>query len=263
MDHIVNNPALDHIDVAILCWASENSPFTKEAIVGRFPGIIEDVEEHVFNSFYNKIIANLTEQFYLSKEIGPGGTAHYSYIQPPEDPSVPPLFKEFCHNYAAAGGKVQSAPFCWQRMKKHKGYKSFVKLLGPALDAQIADRERRKQQGKFVAEWRNLTTWINQRGWEDLVSDEVAPQTEETPEMKRYRSWVADKYGATAKTLLTEAQYLSFVQGNGQFSRINTLLGYPERVFIFERAHTYHYNGMTESLSCYEYLVKLFKAKSE
>lgn len=262
MEHIINNPALDHIDVAILCWASENSPFSEQVLQDRFPGV-PGIGPSGKDALCGVTLRGLIEQFYLSKEIGPDGVPYYAYIPPPDAADIPPLFKEFCHNYAAAGGKVQSVPFCWKRFKLHKSYKSYVKLLGPALDAQIADRERRKQKGDFVAPWRNLSTWINQRGWEDLVSDDIEPSDPMSSEMQQYAKWLVSKYGPTAKPLLTEAQYISFIRGTGAFSRILTLLGYRERLYIFEHAHSMYMGGATAGLSCYDFLVKLYKSKSE
>lgn len=264
MEHIVNNPALDHLDVAILCWAAENSPFLKESLIERFAnakaGDVSVATELVFGG----ALKSLTEQFYLSKEVDSDGISHYSYIPPPEDANIPPLFKEFCHNYAAAGGKVQSIPFCWGRMKKHKGYKSYIKLLDTALEAQVADRENKRSKGKFVPELRNLSTWINQRGWEDLVSSDVteANSWNDKAQMQAYRSWTDGKYGPTAKLLLLEAQYMSFFNGTNSFSKIKMLISERDRKFIFEHAHTSFYNGMTAGISCYDFLVKLYQNKA-
>lgn len=263
MEHIVNNPALNHIHVSILCWAAENSPFTYQSLCDRFP-YLEEIGDHPGVFGIAAHLQSLTERFYLSKEIDQDNTPQFSYIPPPEDASIPPLFKEFCHNYAAAGGKVQSIPFCWGRMKKHKGYKSYLKLLDPALDAQVADRENKRSKGKFVPEFRNLSTWINQRGWEDLVSSDVteANSWNDKAQMQAYRSWTDGKYGPTAKLLLLEAQYMSFFSGTNAFSGIKMLLSDRDRKYIFEHAHTSFYNGMTAGLSCYDFLVKLYKAKS-
>jgi len=258
MEHIVNNPALDPTDVAILCWASENTHFTQDLLGDRFPDLYDEHCGDIANH-----LQNLCQQFYLSCELDSAGVDYYTYIPPPEAADIPPLFKEFCQSYKAAGGEVTSMPFCWGVMKKHKGYKSYIKLLGQALDAQVADRERKKQKGAFVAEWRALKRWIKERGWEDLVSDDAVPSAPESEEMKQYTKWLLGKYGATAKPLLTDAQYVSFVKGTGSFSRINTLLGYSERVYIFEHAHTSYFGNATAGLNCYDFLVKLYKAKSE
>lgn len=50
--------------------------------------------------------------------------------------------------------------------KKHKDWKEVLPLLKPAVENQIKSKEDLKRQGKFVAEWKHLQTWINQRCWE-------------------------------------------------------------------------------------------------
>lgn len=257
MDHIVNNPSLDHIDVAILCWASENSPFTHISLIDRFPELTPE-------SICGTWLRSLTEQFYLSKEVDSMDTSYYSYIPPPEDTNVPPLFKEFCHNYSAAGGRVKSAQTCFEKFKqktKNK-WKSTIKLLGPAFDAQIAERERKRTQGRFVPELRNLLTWINERGWEDLISGDEMAAAPKSNEMSIYVSWVKSTYGATATAPLTEEQYLAYINGQGSFSGIKTKLSRSERQYLFETSHRSYFGGMTGKDSCYEYLVKLYQTKS-
>lgn len=51
--------------------------------------------------------------------------------------------------------------------KKHKDIETVIEMLLPALEKQIAIREEKGRQGKFVPEWKNLQTWINNRCWED------------------------------------------------------------------------------------------------
>ena len=43
-------------------------------------------------------------------------------------------------------------------------------MLKPAIENQIQAKKAKEQKGKFVPEWKNLKTWINQRCWEEDVS---------------------------------------------------------------------------------------------
>jgi len=53
--------------------------------------------------------------------------------------------------------------------KKHKDWKKIIPLLSDALDYQINCRIEKAKNGGFVPEWKNLSTWINQRCWEEEI----------------------------------------------------------------------------------------------
>jgi hypothetical protein len=62
-------------------------------------------------------------------------------------------------------------------------HETTVKLLLPALQKEMADREQRFRAGKFVPEWKNLQTWINQQCWTQEFPEtpiNVKPQLFET-----------------------------------------------------------------------------------
>jgi len=50
--------------------------------------------------------------------------------------------------------------------KKYRDWPEILPLLKPALEKLIAWRESASKAGKFVSDWPNLQTWINQRRWE-------------------------------------------------------------------------------------------------
>ena len=54
--------------------------------------------------------------------------------------------------------------------KKHTDWKKVLPLLEPAIGRQIEWRMRSKATNRFVPEWKNFKTWINNRCWEDEVS---------------------------------------------------------------------------------------------
>lgn len=52
-------------------------------------------------------------------------------------------------------------------VKKTKDYKSIINILESNLYKQIMQRETLKANGEFVPQWKNLQTYINNRGWEE------------------------------------------------------------------------------------------------
>jgi hypothetical protein len=62
--------------------------------------------------------------------------------------------------------------------------------LEEAIKSQIEIKRKQKLKNEFCPEWRNLQTWINQRGWEDELGEKnyipkpkVNPfETKKTPE---------------------------------------------------------------------------------
>ena len=56
--------------------------------------------------------------------------------------------------------------------KKHKDWKTILPDLSALLDCIINQREALKSSGEFVPQWKNLSTWINQRCWEEEIGQE-------------------------------------------------------------------------------------------
>lgn len=54
--------------------------------------------------------------------------------------------------------------------KKHKDWETVIELLVPAIKKQESIRVEKIRNQKFVPEWKNFQTWINQRCWEDEES---------------------------------------------------------------------------------------------
>tara|TARA_Y100000310_G_C20014261_1_gene504385 strand:+ start:51 stop:416 length:366 start_codon:yes stop_codon:yes gene_type:complete len=55
--------------------------------------------------------------------------------------------------------------------KKHKNYRKIVPLLKPAIERQIAHKKKLKAAKRFVPEWKNFKTWINQSCWEEELGE--------------------------------------------------------------------------------------------
>lgn len=66
------------------------------------------------------------------------------------------------------------------RLKKHRDWKAAIPLLMPALDKEKAWRRRCADIGAFCPEWAMLSTWLNQRRWEQELADPCAPAVKKT-----------------------------------------------------------------------------------
>lgn len=51
--------------------------------------------------------------------------------------------------------------------KKHKDWKLVNSILSQAIENQINSRNIKRQKGEFIPPWKNLSTWINNRCWEE------------------------------------------------------------------------------------------------
>jgi hypothetical protein len=79
-------------------------------------------------------------------------------------------FNEFRKQYPGtkSGNEVEFTNF----IKKHRDWKDVLPILIDRLNYQKESFDVRRQNKLFVPSWRNLDTWINQRGWEDQINTE-------------------------------------------------------------------------------------------
>ena len=76
-------------------------------------------------------------------------------------------FKKAVKEY---GGKKRGASTELENLKKkHKDWKDIIPILSTAISNQKSEREKKRTSGGFVAEWKNLVTWINNRCWEEEI----------------------------------------------------------------------------------------------
>ena len=73
------------------------------------------------------------------------------------------------------GNETEFDNFC----KKHNDWKSVLETLSERIDYQIRKRAEISSSGGFVPPWKNLSTWINQRCWEDEFSEEPTDQPQQ------------------------------------------------------------------------------------
>jgi hypothetical protein len=73
-------------------------------------------------------------------------------------------------------------------VKKTPDWEQVLPMLDTAIEQEIAYRQRQKQQGKFVPEWKNLQTWINGKFWTQEFETTQKPNEPTIP----YRLTLAD-----------------------------------------------------------------------
>ena len=59
--------------------------------------------------------------------------------------------------------------------KKNQNFKEIIPLLLTALEKEIHWRQQKKSKSLFVAEWKHLQTWINNRCWEQEFEEIPKP----------------------------------------------------------------------------------------
>jgi phage replication O-like protein O len=76
-------------------------------------------------------------------------------------------FDLFWKNYPIKKGKKKAREI-WDRLKKKNELPGIDKIIS-AIGEQTSEREYLQSNGKFCAEWKNPTTWLNQGCWDDEV----------------------------------------------------------------------------------------------
>lgn len=59
--------------------------------------------------------------------------------------------------------------------KKNDNWRTIVKTLSDRLNYQINCRNEKAENGGFVPEWKNLSTWINQKCWDEEIQINNVP----------------------------------------------------------------------------------------
>jgi hypothetical protein len=77
------------------------------------------------------------------------------------------IFEEFRNEYKGFRKKADTEFLNFK--KKHKDWKEVLPDLKPLLICQINQRELLRKSGAFVPEWKHLSTWINNRCWEEEI----------------------------------------------------------------------------------------------
>jgi hypothetical protein len=94
--------------------------------------------------------------------------------------TVTEIFEKFRQKF---GGKKRGNGTELENFQKHEDWETVLPLLEIAVDNQILEREAKKAKNEFVAEWKNMSTWINQRCWEEETGIALQPHPKE-PKVK-------------------------------------------------------------------------------
>lgn len=245
------DPSLPASCVGLLAWAdATDKSFYEADLDDRFP-ILDDSD-----GARNPLlfwIPKLVDLGYLSQDVDIHLNRCWKYLRPASDAAIPEQFKRACKKYP---GKKDSVTFVWGRFKKHKDWKACLLQLEQAIDAQIASREiAMRRPGVFVAPWKNLSTWINQRCWEEVPEFTPAANVEINQE---YKSWLIGKFGITAVPVLSPMQYDTFMNSKGEFAGMSLRISKTNMFNMLETAHIREYNGSGGGQPPYEYLVALY-----
>ena len=84
--------------------------------------------------------------------------------------------------------------------KKTSDWEKVLSDLSAILTCQINERMILKKSGQFVACWKNLSTWINQRCWEEVQ----ALPDEEDIEARVYAGYTVDQIQSAIQRLITD-----------------------------------------------------------
>ncbi len=87
---------------------------------------------------------------------------------------VPDIFFEFYKIYPGTKSKTKNYQYLVKLYKDEVA--TILPKLKPALEKEIAHKDKLKQAGVFCSPWKNLETWIHKRCWEQELSNiEILP----------------------------------------------------------------------------------------
>ena len=99
-----------------------------------------------------------------------------------EDKNYTEIFEIFKKEYL---GTKRGLDTEFKNFQKHKDWKEVIELLLPSLEKQKKARAIKKGNGDFVPEWKNLSTYINNRCWEEEInSDKTTTYGQQTEKPK-------------------------------------------------------------------------------
>lgn len=143
----------------------------------------------------------------------------------PEKPTEEEIdeFNIFRREYAK-GGVVNGCMVELNKFTKHEDWREVLPMLMHNLERQRMERQALSDSGGFVAQWRNLSTWINQRGWETVIF--TIP--EERYDLNDWylgflRRYISQKFHLKdiVGMALTEEQFKDYAAGKGYFAVVN------------------------------------------
>lgn len=103
------------------------------------------------------------------------------------EPECKKLFEEFRKNYPGAKRGLDTE---FNVFKKHnKNWKKVLTTLNKNVMRQIKEKNKMRELGRWVSEWKNLQTYLRNSGWEE----EFYALDHKSAEEYRVKEWVAKK----------------------------------------------------------------------
>lgn len=142
----------------------------------------------------------------------------------PEPPTEAEIdqFNQFRQAYSK-GGTVNGCMVEMKNFQRHKDWREIIPVLMENLIRQRKERAAMADAGEFVPSWRNLKTYINNRGWETVHYHIPAKSSELPPKYIEFlRQYITPTRPLTdiINFALTNAQFQAFAQGVGPFAGI-------------------------------------------
>lgn len=158
-----------------------------------------------YNKSDNKEITNTENEIEYENTKKKGGSGENTTSKPEQDRGV--IFEEFRELYP---GTKRGHDTEFATLKKHKDWRDALPKLLPAMESEIAWRRVAKEVGEFCPGWPHLSTWINQRRWEQELKP-ISNENNTTANGGNRLTGNERKYGSTASTkgaIIDEAREL-------------------------------------------------------
>lgn len=138
------------------------------------------------------------------------------------------------------GGTVNGCIVEMNNFCRHEDWREVLPLLLQNLERQRKERAAMHDAGMMVPQWRNLRTWINQRGWE-TVHFTIPEEKFDINEWYQnfLRRYVSQKFSmrAVVEMAMTEAQFQDYANGAGYFVMVNKEWSHDRKREEFIKSH--------------------------
>ena len=208
----VRTPTVTIYEFAILCWAEMLESFTFQDVDDRFgqdgldciQSMIEDEQFAMYFEHDGESVRFIAGEI-KGKALSPADMA----------------IERFRIRYREVTGKpVDGTDRAIALVKKHKDWRDFAPNLCDVLDKELGFRKAEAASGRFVAEWPNFQTWVNQRRFDrDYNFAQVSKPWGDDRVLAAYRATIGFDPGTDK--MLTFEQTNQWLQKSGPFSNLD------------------------------------------
>lgn len=121
---------------------------------------LESIRKHM-----DKQVLEQTLKLYIDVIVDEDVNKDLNNIQ--DEKILKQLFSNFRNGFP---GRKNGLDVEFKNFKRHQDWKDCVPSLMPSLESEIEWRVKKLETG-FVPQWKNLSTWINQRCWEQELEE--------------------------------------------------------------------------------------------